>query len=284
MAIQKLLPCTLLISTLFLSASPLFSLTSFSEMSSYPEFCIQASQDPVIFSNFKSTPVYSEVLEHVTYEQGKEYLDIILREAPEFKEQGKFDIFRENDSLGNPVVYSYENIGSFSPTTLRYIKVALDLKKQFGSLDNLNIVEIGGGYGGQCFILSKLFKFKSYTIIDLPGALALTQKYLSTLGVTNVSYVKPDEVRPNQMYDLAISNYAFSECATTLQEEYLKKVLYKSTMGYLTCNYMELAEITVLTNEELKNKLCSAKIMPQELPETPSTAVGNYIIVWAGNS
>ncbi len=265
-------------SLLLLFSSAIYSVTSPSELSCYPQFCMEAASNEQTFSNFKRAPVYTEVLEHVSYEKGQEYLSYVLQQSPEFQE--KLNLFRENDLLGNPYAYSYGAFGTFSPTTLRYIKVASEITKIFGSLNNLHIVEIGGGYGGQCFILSKLYTFASYTIIDLPGPLALTKKYLHTLGVENVTFLTPDMISTNQSYDFAISNYAFSECNTQVQEDYLNKVLSKSTRGYLTCNYEKVGGIIVLTKSELLQKLNEKKIVCKELPEEPSTGNTNYLVVW----
>lgn len=266
--------------SLFLS-SKLFAVTSHSELSSYPQFCLDASSNDTIFSSFKRAAAYTLVLEHVTCEQGHEYLNHILEQSPEF--QKKFDLFRENDRLGSPHIYPYGQAGSFSPTTLRYINVASEITKLFGSLDNLHIVEIGAGYGGQCFTLSKLYNFASYTIIDLPGPLALAQKYLKTLGVKNVIFRTPDMISNDQSYDFVISNYAFSECTVKVQEEYLDKVLRQSKRGYLTCNYEKVGGLVVLTKDELLQKLSDKKIPCKELPETPSTGKTNYLVIWNKN-
>lgn len=152
---------------------------SISETSSYPQLCQLAVENEEVFANFKRYPAYQAILEHVSYEHGKEYLDIILKEDPELV--SLFNKFRENDLLGNPIVYDYGQYGIFSPTTLRYIKVARDLRKKFGDMSHMRVVEIGGGYGGQCKILSDLCGFASYTIIDLPEAVKLANKYLSAL-------------------------------------------------------------------------------------------------------
>ena len=192
------------------SATHLLAKTSASDDGSYPVFCHNAANDPAIFRNFKQYSVYTKILEHVTREQGTSYIEIALRQSPDFRFY--LDIFKENDRIGNPSVYEYGEFGVFSPTTLRYMKVASDLKKHFGDLNNMRIVEIGGGYGGQCLILSKLFSLGSYTIIDLPGPLELTKKYLEALGVMNVQYVPSDSVSKMAPYDLFLSNYAFSEC------------------------------------------------------------------------
>ena len=64
-----------------------------------------------------------------------------------------FHRFRENDRLGSPLTCDYDACGRFSPTTLRYAKVYSDLMRLFRDLDGQRIIEIGGGYGGQCFVI-----------------------------------------------------------------------------------------------------------------------------------
>src|SRR5439155_585481 len=108
-------------------------------------------------------PAYTDMLEHVSYSQGNDYLNIILNEYPDLVK--KFSAFRENDAIGDPRTYLYEKHGLFSPTTLRYIKIAGDIRARFGDLSRMHIVEIGGGYGGQCKIIHDLCGFARYTII-----------------------------------------------------------------------------------------------------------------------
>ena len=257
------------------SATHLLAKTSASDDGSYPIFCHEAANDPSLFTNFKRCSVYTKVLEHVTHEQGKLYLEIALRQSPDFLPY--LDMFRENDRIGSPHVYKYGEFGIFSPTTLRYMKVASDLKKHFGTLNNMRIVEIGGGYGGQCLILSKIFAFDSYTIIDLPGPLELTKKYLESHGITNVHYVPSNAVSKMAPYDLVLSNYAFSECEKEFQDEYLEKILRLGARGYLTCNY---STSTTYSKAELFEKLHTTFPAVTEVPEEPLTGSNNYIIVW----
>ena len=66
-----------------------------------------------------------------------------------------------NDSMGNPTVYKIHNtIPKCSPNTLKYIYFGLlNIKHiQTNNLNNFEFIEIGGGYGGQCIILLKLFE------------------------------------------------------------------------------------------------------------------------------
>ena len=79
------------------------------------------------FLNFKRNEDYRFVLEHVSYEQGREYLEILRSEAPDFVEG--VNRFLVNDIVGNPIRFFYEGAGLVSPTTLRYLKVASDLRQ-----------------------------------------------------------------------------------------------------------------------------------------------------------
>jgi hypothetical protein len=261
--------------TVCCSATNLLATTSSSDDGSYPVFCHEAANDPSLFETFKQNPAYTRILEHVTYEQGKSYLEIALCQTPDFRYY--LDLFRENDRIGSPRVHEYGEFGVFSPTTFRYMKVASDLKKHFGTLNNMRIVEIGGGYGGQCLVLSKIFSLGSYTIVDLPGPLELAKKYLESHGITNVHYVSADEVSNMAPYDLFLSNYALTECKKEFQDEYLEKVLRAGARGYLTCNYWNSE---TYTKAELLEKL--GKMFPSvsDIPEEPLTCPGNYIIVW----
>ena len=201
----------LMFTLLYLVAMWNFSIEAISitEHTRYPAFCQQAVMDDGIFARFKRCPDYRQILEHVGDATGRDYLDFILQRDP--KIVTLFDKFRENDAIGEPIIFDYGKYGWFSPTTLRYIKVACDLTQEFGDLSKMHIVEIGGGYGGQCKIIADLTGFASYTIIDIPEAIALTKKYLSLLGVRNVNFITNNNLSQVGSYDLIVSNYAFSE-------------------------------------------------------------------------
>ena len=256
-------------------ALPLFASTSLSDNDIYPQFCWTAANDPRVFETFKRSPRYTGILEHVTLEQGRSYLEIVLRQTPEFVTS--FHLFQENDRFGMPNIYYYDGFGTFSPTTLRYAKVASDIKKLFGSLNQQRIIEIGSGYGGQCLILSKLFAFKQYTLVDLPGPLALAKKYLGNHNVANILFKTLQDIPQAEECDLVISNYALSECNINVQLEYIRKILRRAKHGYLTMNYIGGPS---LSKAEFCRILKDCGIQYVELPEEPLTAAANCLIVW----
>lgn len=229
-----------------------------------------------MFQNFKQNHDYNEILEHVPKDLGAAYLQWIVRNYAYLIDQ--FDQFRQNDLLGNPKTYLYKNYGTFSPTTLRYIKVAGDLSARFGDLSRQHILEIGGGYGGQCKIISDMSGFASYTIIDLPAPNALAKKYLHTLGVKDVHFVDyGDFSRLKDRYDILISNYSFLEFGRPVQEKYYE-LLKLARAGYITGNFPPHPHY--VSKEELWQLTKAWGIDLQAEPETPESGANNLLITW----
>jgi len=243
----------------------------------YLAVCRLATRCDGVFKSFKRNRHYSVVLEHVSEEQGREYLKAIKEEDEELLKN--ISKFQENDLLGSPITFHYD-VGSFSPTTLRYVKVLADLKNIFGDLSGLDICEIGGGYGGQCKIISDVFDVSSYTIIDLETVIPLIRKYLERLGVKNVVYLTQDQITESIEFDLVVSNYAFSECIRPVQDHYFDKILTKAHRGYITYNFVGAANETSPYNKEEIVERLSRKHAVRILDEKPRTAPTNFILVW----
>ena len=221
------------------------------------------------FARFKQDPRYRSVLEHVSRNHGEQYLEIIKAEAPDLLD--KIEKFKENDLIGGGLLYDYKIVGKISPSTLRYVKVASDMRNFFGEDIGDKVSEIGVGYGGQLLIADNVLKFKQYDLFDLPPVLNLASQYIESHLI--------NQHRGDVYYDLVISNYAFSELPSNLQKIYIKKILSKSKRGYLTMNSgkKESAyQYDKLTLTELKKLLPNFEIYP----EKPNTHIGNYIIVW----
>ena len=118
--------------------------TSISDDTKYPELCLRASEDDGVFENFKRNPNYQPILEHVHESLGQSYYNCVKVKYPEMLQF--LDSCSKNDKIGNPCKTTY-SFGNFSPTTLRYLKVASDLNHSFDNIKDMNILEIGGGYG-----------------------------------------------------------------------------------------------------------------------------------------
>jgi putative sugar O-methyltransferase len=251
-----------------------------SENGRYANAVMNALRDQRSFDNFKRARDYQRILEHVSFEQGQDYLDILRRRNDGILEQGLKTVL-VSDGVGNPAKHEYEGIDiPLSPTTLRYLKVASDLRGLFGN-DLGRVAEIGCGYGGQCYVNDQLLNVELATLFDLPFVNQLIERYLN-VHLLNGAY---RTIVINQAescdYDLVVSNYAFSELPAKLQMAYIRKVVAKSTKGYLTMN-------TGLGGPGSDGKLLLSELRAH-LPEfevyeeEPLTGAANYIIVWGHN-
>ena len=260
--------------------------TSASDNGKYPEFCYFASKRDDVFRSFKINPVYTEILEHTSPQQGADYLSIILNNKNLNLGADTWRTLLQNDSVGSPKVTTYKfsnNSITCSPTTLRYIKVLSDIINLF-DIDQIKTVsEVGIGYAGQCRILLKMLKIHQYNLVDLPEVLALAERFLNVLDPQNgggaVRYFDGTHLYNDIVSDLFISNYAFSELNRTVQDIYLEKVILKAKFGYITWNAPLIQSVFKLGGYSLDEFL---KIIPNAniFPEQPLTAPGNCIVVW----
>ncbi len=248
-----------------------------SDSGHYINFVNKAVLSDRYFKTFKQNKYYNEILEHLSKNQGFEYLTFIEDNYPHLLLE--IDKFKINDTIGKPLVYQYKKIGNISPSTLRYVKILGDIEKYFGNLNQQKIVEIGAGYGGQLLILDQYFKIKYYRIFDLQPVLALVSKYLESF-ILNCSYqTNTINNTIEDHYDLVISNYAFSELPRKLQKIYVEKVLSKSKRGYMIMNSGKSNSVygdIHMSIDELKELLPDFQI----IDETPLSAPNNYVIVW----
>lgn len=205
----------------------------------YFNICEMISQNDEYFSNFKRIPEYTTILEHVDYNLGLKYQDIIFNDYSKdlvSLVMSKLDEIKQNDIYGNPQVFVYEKFGLISPSTIRYIKVLLDFLSNNINLNNKNVVEIGGGYGGQCLVLSKFFNFNSYTIYDLESVARVQSRYLNTNKILNTHTTTINDQEDINEVDFVISNYAFAELNKKTQDLYLDKLITKAKGGYFQIN------------------------------------------------
>ena len=108
--------------------------TSASDNNRYPMYCYFASKNDSEFAKFKQNPVYNAILEHVSPQQGVDYLKKIFESNELHLSTKDWEYILRNDSIGSPRVVQY-NFGNSqlvcSPTTLRYVKVLADLLRLF---------------------------------------------------------------------------------------------------------------------------------------------------------
>jgi len=250
------------------------SITDSEILSSYPTLCGLAAMNSEIFEKFRSAQIMVKALDHVSIEEGHDYIAEILKRGtwPE-----KFTkVLVELDKIGKPKKFRFKPYGTFSPTLLRYLKVYTDLMKNFESLKNFHIVEIGIGFGGQASLIGLLDKPLSYTFYDIPPVLELAQKYTNELNVPGkFIFMDGRDPKPSNS-DLVISNYAFSELNRDIQDQYLKNVVLPAPRGYITWNNYSTDTLGGYSLAELIRIIPNSEIHP----EIPNTGERNAIIVW----
>lgn len=257
-------------------ASPKSAASSITDRDEYRSFCERAATDDAVFFTFRRAPIYVDTLEHVTRDQGAAYVAAILRDNPDLLTDSP-DRYHGNDTLGSPQLHEYGITGPVSPVTLRYLKVVSDLRRLFGDLSGSHIVEIGAGYGGQCRLITQYWPEATYTLVDIPPALALARRYLTALGTdARIKFEAPDEVRARR-YDLCISNYAFSELARPVQQAYADAVVSHSERGYMTCNFISKAH---KIDSMGRSELLALHVGTRWVEEEPLTHPENAILVW----
>ena len=252
-----------------------------SDNGKYPELALKAALDPRIFSVFRRHHNYTDILEHVSRKQGEEYLKII-REKYKLKDDEIFEILKPLMKIGSPKLFKLSNLSKrISTTGLRYLKIALDIKKLMGN--NIgNVVEIGCGYGGQAIILDKLLEIESYTFYDLWQVNLLIKRFIENSNFStkyNIATIKEDTFNIRDSWNLCISNYAFSELPNSLQDIYINRILKNADKGFMLMNSGESGEFGDIKNhsqKELLNKLINAKIVN----EIPLTHENNYLLTW----
>jgi putative sugar O-methyltransferase len=194
--------------------------------------------------SFKSDDDYRSVLEHVSPLDGSKYMnliasttDITLSEVVEF--------CKLNDSIGNPIKNQYDGLVC-SPSNLRYIFHAFLILKHIKNINrnNLDIVEVGGGYGGLCLAIHTFAKkynisINSYTIIDLAEANVVQKMFLHQVQPSlKVEWADANtfgsSVERSNMF--LISNYCFSEICKEYQERYIQTLFPKVSNGFMAWN------------------------------------------------
>lgn len=254
---------------------------SLSDNPPYIAAILEALSSPQSFASFKRHPILNLLQEYNTFEEGQDYAIFLYTRFPHFLP--KLDKIRRNDRFGEPKKYNFPFVGEFSPTTLRYAKAAADIEELYGSLEGKHIIEIGGGYGGQCKVLSELHNFKSYTIIDIEPSLSLCKKYVEANQIQNVRFLSLEELPHHRdlRCDLVISHFGLSQYERGIQKFLIKNILRKASAGYIACAFHpKHYGVKSLPKHELIARIQSGIKELREIPEEPLTAKNNCILTW----
>jgi hypothetical protein len=150
---------------------------------------------------------------------------------------------QENDKYGGGEKYDFGFIVT-SPSNFRYILHAhlIFTHIKSNNMNDVNIVEVGCGYGGLCLaihLFSNLYNINilSYNLVDLPDMINLQKIYLSNFNINNLKFHNAYDYNiENNLF--LISNYCFSEISDDNQKQYIQKLFPKVIHGFMAWNFI----------------------------------------------
>lgn len=227
-------------------------------------------------SSFKSNPIYREILEHCSPEFGRTYYQL-LRDQYGLSDDVILEFCRLNDRLGSPVKYALGTLDvPVSPASLLYLQHAMRTMDhlQFLQLQDVDIVEVGCGYGGYGLALNYVSKIRnvrirSYNCVDLDEPKGLQELYLNHHELSFPVYFHSastygQSVSGSNLFFVSI--YCFSEIEKRHQLGYIEHLLPKTNHGFLIWNHVPLFEF--------------GKYVMLAEPEVPRTGPGNLLVLF----
>jgi hypothetical protein len=139
------------------------------------------------------------------------------------------------DAWGDPVRWPGILLGTphaFSPTTLRYLATALWLRKSGYLEKDSAVVEIGVGFGGLA-AMNALVSGAVTTLVDLPEVARAAGHMLGEIDLAKHCRIGDEEPRD---IPLVISNYAFTELNSDVQQRYFDRYLKQARHGVIISN------------------------------------------------
>jgi hypothetical protein len=115
---------------------------------------------------------------------------------------------------------------------------------------------------------------KSYTIIDIPEALILTERYLKKFSI-DVRLISCHDYGFEPI-DTFISNYALTELSKDLQREYADKLIKRSTNGYITYNSQPRESKNQYSLDDLKSMVTNASTYGENITRSEC-----QVLVWS---
>jgi hypothetical protein len=238
--------------------------------------------------NFKSNSLYTAILEHVSVEQGTDYIFRINKIITEDFPLITFEIVNNylllNDKYGEPIKHHFmfnSNNIHCSPTSLRYVLHSLLILKHIKCKNMKKIVEVGCGYGGLFLAIQYFSKFlnieiDNYYFIDLPEVINLINKYLSLHDIninysTHSSYDYGKDIEDINLF--FISNYCFTEINEEYRKNYIQYLFPKVSNGFIiwqTCFNVPIQQVNILGKNILN--------IEEEYPQTAFPEYKNYFV------
>lgn len=214
--------------------------------------------------DFKSVGWMTKTVVNANGVQAEQYFSLLMenyREIVDDNIEYIKKLFSKDDSIGKPNLNSHEIFGKTCSNNLEYLYESfhiLDHIKKLG-INDLNIVEIGGGYGGLSFFLKNLSKriydinINSYSLFDIEEAQELLNQYSNfmNLGLKVFNINGDFNVKDNSFL---ISNYSFGEIEEEYQKLYNDKLFKFINHGYIAWNFCPF-NFKLIDNIKFKNDI-----------------------------
>jgi len=207
---------------------------------------ILAAEDNNFFRHFRRSDAFMRVIEGSPKVSGIWNLRRLKKNA---KFISALPLLQSSEWVGSPLNLIDFKIDAvnyfFNPTTIRYANNVCNYIDFFGDgvLSDMDIYEIGGGYGGECKVFND-FAMQVYSrdlrdhyhVFDLKSSYGLIQKFLSGFGYST-KFIELGSLDLLNNNGLVISNGAISEMRGKLLDEYIDVVVSPAKYGYFMTNF-----------------------------------------------
>ena len=187
--------------------------------------------------------------------RGGKYFNYIVENNVDLL-KNNYNSIIETDKIGNPFLFNF-NHNNFSLVCSDSVVCGIfPLQKllEYMNVDkldnNLNIIEIGCGFGVQTKMFNDIYGFKSYTNVDLKSMLDVQKIFLDYFNINNVIYDDPENMETlavKDEYDLLISDFAYTELSPEFKLFYFNKIIKKCKMGII------LGRIDITSEDDANN-------------------------------
>jgi len=180
---------------------------------------------------FAAMPFSGYLHAEISYDEGLEYLKVIQRDYPDLMRYSSF--FQTMDSVIGAKTHNYSVVGKVSPSTLRYVKIAGDLIKDYDkNLKDMKIIEIGGN-GVLARILSEVAGYSTFTVIVDGTNIEEVKKNSPLLGASIFSYLYEKDLKKDANFDLAITHVGQINLTSVYERKLIDRIFKASKKGYI---------------------------------------------------
>lgn len=197
------------------------------------DWCRALVSDEISSKGFRRRRAVREIVETLGPVDGHYFSKLAMREETEWL---KSEVFRKIDHWGDPITWPgilLGTAGRHSPTSLRYLAHAIWMKREGLVKEGGCVVEIGVGFGGLA-AMNGMISHACTRMVDLPDVANAATKMMNEIGMGGL-VVDGDEGIDGEDH-CVVSNYAFTELSSGLQEEYFEKYLRSSPRGLIVSN------------------------------------------------